>query len=138
MKKFGQSPNETLIVWIIRLSFGFSLLIFVFINLKIFEAAYILAGMAGIALIYLLFFFWGYKIELKSNFLQIEKGIIFRTTLIIPYEKIVYINRLKTPLTKAFGIFGGIIKTVNGTVFILEQTEELLLLLSQKIEENEK
>ena len=137
MKKFGQSPNETLIVWIIRLSFGFSLLIFVFINLKIFEAAYILAGIAGIALIYLLLFLLSYKIELRSKFLMIEKGIIFRITLLIPYKKIVYIKRLKTPLLKAFGLLGACIKTVNGTVFILEQEAEFISLLLKKIEEKE-
>lgn len=137
MKKIRQIPSETLIVWILRLSFGFSLLIFALIYLKIFVAAYILAGIAGIALIYLLFFFLGYKIELKKNFLQIEKGVIFRTTLIIPYKKIVYINSFKTPLTKAFGLCGGFIKTVNGAVFILEQRESFLLLLSEKIEEKE-
>jgi len=137
MKKFWQLPNKTFLIWFLRFLFGFSLITFTLIYLDFFVAAYILAGIAGIALIYLLLFLLSYKIELRSKFLMIEKGIIFRITLLIPYKKIVYIKRLKTPLLKAFGLLGACIKTVNGTVFILEQEAEFISLLLKKIEEKE-
>ena len=138
MKKRWQNLNKTLLVWVLRLLFSFSLLISALIYFNFYVAVYILTSIAGIALIYLLLFFYTYKIEICKNFLRLEKGVIFRTTVIIPYKKIIFIKTLKTPLLKAFGLSAAFVKTINSTVFILEQKSEFLSDLLEKIEDFEK
>lgn len=135
MIKKEQTPKKTIVIWFLRFLFGFMLLTICFIGLKNYKAIYISAILAGIAFIYLLLFFITYKIELKDKSVVLEKGIIFRTTHIIPYKKIVYIKTAETALLKALGLGGVIIKTLNGVIFLPEQKSDFVKLITEKFRE---
>lgn len=135
MIKNGQLPTKTLLIWILRVLFGFSLLISAFTGFKIYKAVYISVVIAGIVLIYLLLFFKGYKFEFRDTVFILEKGVIIKTTLIIPYKKIIHIKTLQSPLLKALRVYLPILKTVNGQVFLFENDKVFVECLFERIEE---
>ena len=129
-------PKITVVLWILRTIFLFTLSAFVFIILKIYFSVVFLLVSAGIITVYLLLFLKGYKIVFSDKFLKVEYGLIFRTTRIIPFNKIIYIKVLKTPILKAFGVSIVIIKSVNSTFVLPEletsQAEKLKAIFEEK------
>lgn len=128
-------PKITVVLWVLRTVLFFAASTIFFIVLKIYFVAVFLLISAGIITVYLLLFFKGYKLSLSGNFLKVENGIIFRTTRIIPFNKIIYLKTLKTPVLKAFGVRTVIIKTVNSTLVLPEMKTKKAEKLKENFEE---
>lgn len=75
------------------------------------------------------------KVALCFGYLKFEKGIIFKTCLIIPYDKIIYLNCFKTPLSKRLELTLPVIKAVGGTLFLPELFDDDIKKLKQYVEE---
>lgn len=117
-------PKITVVLWVLRTVLFFIVPTILFFVLKFYFIAVFLLLSAGIITIYLLLFLKGYKYEFRVNFLKVEYGLVFRTTRIIPFNKIICLKTLKTPILKVFGVRLVIIKTINSTLFLPEMETE--------------
>ena len=58
-------------------------------------------------------------------------GLFFRTTCILPFDKVIYMKIYKTPLDRAFNLSFAILKTVKGFLVLPEIADNNILLLKK-------
>jgi len=121
-------------LWQIRITlFCLPILIIAFlINKFVFMGTLVFTVFIGV---FLTVFLKSCKITLLDDFLMFESGIIFKRSLIVPYEKIIYIKCFKTPLSSRFELTLAIIKTIGGTLFLPEFTDDDLKNFKSMVEE---
>lgn len=125
-------PQKTLKLWRIRLTVLFSLTIVALIGLSAFfrwlilPAVFIFVLFISLQLWLLSAFLNSYRITLYNNCLQIDKGIIFKSRIILPKRWIINLKTVKLPDAKAFGLGLLLIKTYKGVVFVPELPEETI------------
>ncbi len=125
-------PQKTLKLWRIRLAVLFSLTIVILISLSAFfrwlilPAVFIFVLFLCLELWLLPAFLARYEIILNDDFLQINKGIIFKSKTLLPKRWIINLKTLKLPDSKAMGLGLLMIKTYKGVVLIPELTEEAI------------
>lgn len=128
-------PKITVCLWILRTVLIFSAIAFFFIRQKYYLAAIFSAVLAGIIILYLLLFFKRYEIAILKDFLILKYGVIFSTTRILPLNKIIYVNIIKTPILKALGLNVVLIKTINSFLILPETDFKTAQKIRVKIEE---
>lgn len=75
----------------------------------------------GIAILWILpCFFKSWSIHMTDGVLTVTFGILIITTHIFPYARMIYTKSCVSPLARAFGLSGVIIKAVSGKLYIPE------------------
>ena len=127
--------KRLVILWRIRLALFCLpfLIIAFFISKEVFLAAFI--GALLIIAVFVPLYFKKCKLSLSDNLLIFENGIIFKTTRVIPYEKIILMKCVKTPLSYRFGLVLVIIRTVGGVIILPELDHNSFKELKSRVEE---
>ena len=98
-------PKKTRILWQLRIVLAFACVcaavaFFSRYTLWFLLPAAIIATMGLIfAFIYVPFYFNSYKITVDDNSISITKGVIIKTTNIMPYPRLVFAQSFTTPLS---------------------------------------
>lgn len=119
-------PKKTLLLWQIRMvaiNLFFLLLAFYF------RAAYSFAITLGVAvtIISLFCIFWylpryiaSYKIRIDNGAVIINRGVFVKTTHIMPYSRMIYIQIIITPIAKIMGLEAFSLKAARSSIIIPE------------------
>lgn len=119
-------PQKTRILWQIRIVFAFALVcvavaLFSRFTLWFLLPAAIIATLGlAFAIIYVPFYFKSYKITVDDNSISITKGVIIRTTNIMPYPRLVFAQSFTTPLSSAMKMKCVMLKAARGWILIPE------------------
>ena len=100
-------PSKTRVLWQIRIVFAFAVLcvavaFFSRYTLWFLVPAAVIATLGLVfAFVYIPFYFNSYKISVDENSITITKGVIIKTTNIMPYPRLVFAQSFTTPLSSA-------------------------------------
>lgn len=119
-------PKKTLLLWRIRIVF---VNLFFILLAYYFRVAYSFAISLAIAvtIISLILIFWylpryikSYKIRIQNDAVIINRGVIIKTTHIMPYSRMIYSQIIITPLAKLMGLEAFSLKAARSGIFIPE------------------
>lgn len=118
--------KKTLLLWRIRTG-GAALaaaLIFVLLckyslYFLIPAAVFVCAGVAAVFW-YLPAFFGGYSIFVGENSVTVTRGVIIRTSHIMPFKRLVFAGSYSTPLSKVLGLKGVTLRAARASLVIPE------------------
>lgn len=119
-------PKKTRILWQMRIVFAFALLcaavaFFSRFTLWFLLPAAIIATLGLLfAFIYVPFYFKSYKITVDDNSISITKGVIIRTTNIMPFPRLVFAQSFTTPLSQLMKMKCVMLKAARGWILIPE------------------
>ena len=119
-------PNKTRILWQLRTGFVIAPIYALVVSfcriypIIILPTAIVFAIGSVFLLIYISFYLKSYKITLDGTIIYISKGIIFKSTIIIPNLNIAFKKSISTPLTRFLNLKCLILKIAYGWVFIPE------------------
>lgn len=119
-------PKKTRILWQIRIVFAFVCLcalvaFFSRFTLWFLLPAAIIATIGLVfAFIYIPFYFKSYEISVDDNSIIIKKGVIFKTTNIMPYPRLVFAQSFATPLSSMLKMKCVMLKAARGWMLIPE------------------
>lgn len=123
-------PKKTRILWQIRIIFIFIVLcaavaFFSRYSLWFLLPAAIIATTGLLAaFIYVPFYFKSYKIFVDESSISISKGIIIRTTNIMPFPRLVFAESFTTPLASVMSLKCVMLKAARGWILIPEIENE--------------
>ncbi|MBQ2934454.1 MAG: hypothetical protein IJE02_07570 [Clostridia bacterium] len=118
--------KKTRALWQIRIVFAFALVFLAVLFFSRYTIWFLLPAAivttVGLitAFIYLPFYFNSYKIVVNKSFISISKGVIIRTTNIMPYPRLVFAKSFTTPLSAAMELKCIMLKAARGWIFIPE------------------
>lgn len=138
-------PKKTRFLWQIRIVFAFAVLCAVVAFFSRFTLWFLLpaAVIATLGLlfafIYVPFYFKSYKITVDDNFISITKGVIIRTTNIMPFPRLVFAQSFTTPLSQLMKMKCIMLKAARGWILIpeIENINADYLLDNLKVKEND-
>lgn len=119
-------PQKTRVLWQIRIVFAFAALcaavaFFSRFTLWFLLPAAIIATLGLLfAFIYVPFYFKSYKIAVDDNSIIITKGVIIRTTNIMPFPRLVFAQSFTTPLSQLMKMKCVMLKAARGWILIPE------------------
>lgn len=122
-------PKNTLLLWQIRATAIFILLMAVFAffrHLLVYFIALIAINLGlfiAIIFLYLPIYFKSYKILFENSVIIINRGVFIKTTHIMPFSKMIYAQSISTPLAKKLGISAIILKAARSHLLIPEIEE---------------
>lgn len=118
--------KKTRILWQIRIILLFALLgaavsYFSRFTLWFLLPAAIIATLGLVAaFVYVPFYFKSYKITVDSNSITISKGILIKTTQIMPFPRLVFAQSYTTPLASLMNLKCVMLKAARGWILIPE------------------
>lgn len=136
-------PIKTLILWQIRMIvaglFGLGLLTYTCVGFSWYLSAALITIVFLLVLIlwYVPAIFKSYKISYINGAVVIEKGVIIKTTHVMPYSKMIYTQSITTPLAKLFGLSAITLKAARSRIFIPEFPKEGVEEFARKLAEGE-
>ncbi len=138
-------PKKTRILWQLRIVFAFACVcaavaFFSRYTLWFLLPAAIIATMGLIfAFIYVPFYFNSYKITVDDNSISITKGVIIKTTNIMPYPRLVFAQSFTTPLSAMMKMKCVMLKAARGWILIpeIENVNAEYLLDNLRIKSND-
>ena len=91
------------------------------------------------AFVYVPFYFKSYKITVDENSITITKGIIIKTTNIMPYPRLVFAQSFTTPLSQLMKMKCVMLKAARGWMLIpeIENINADFLLDNLKVKPND-
>ena len=119
-------PKKTRILWQMRIVLAFACVcaavsFFSRYTLWFLLPAAIIAAMGLVfAFIYVPFYFNSYKITVDDNSISITKGVIIKTTSIMPYPRLVFAQSFTTPLSVMLKMKCVMLKAARGWILIPE------------------
>ncbi len=123
-------PRRTRVLWQMRITFAFAVLC----GLVAFFSRYTLwfllpaaiIAMLGLAFafIYVPFYFKSYRIFVDENSIIITKGLIIKTTQIMPFPRLVFAQSFTTPLSQLMKMKCVLLKAARGWMLIPEIENE--------------
>ncbi len=119
-------PKKTRILWQIRIVFAFLCLCAAVVFFSRFTLWFLLpaAIIATIGLVvsfvYIPFYFKSYKISVDNNSIIVIKGVVFKTTNIMPYPRLVFAQSFSTPLSSVMKMKCVMLKAARGWMLIPE------------------
>lgn len=123
-------PKKTCLLWQIRFAAA-SIILCAASGFLCFISSWflILVGViaaAGLIMLlwYLPHYFASYEILLPNGAIIINRGIFIKTTHIMPFSKLVYVQSLSTPLAKSFGLAAISLKAARSNLLIPEIDED--------------
>lgn len=123
-------PRKTRVLWQLRIILAFAVLCAVVAFFSRYTLWFLLptAIIATIGLIfafiYVPFYFNSYKITVDDNSISITKGVVIRTTNIMPYPRLVFAQSFTTPLSSALKMKCVMLKAARGWILIPEIENE--------------
>lgn len=138
-------PKKTRILWQTRLVFAFACVCAAVAFFSRFTLWFLLptAIIATIGLVfafvYVPFYFKSYKITVDENSITITKGIIIKTTNIMPYPRLVFAQSFTTPLSQLMKMKCVMLKAARGWMLIpeIENINADFLLDNLKVKPND-
>lgn len=139
-------PKKTRILWQLRIVFAFALLcaavaFFSRYTLWFLLPAAIIATFGlGFAFVYVPFYFKSYKIAVSDNSISVTKGVIIKTTQIMPFPRLVFAQSFTTPLSLLMKMKCVMLKAARGWMLIpeIENVNAEYLLDNLRIKPNDK
>ncbi len=119
-------PKKTRALWQLRIVFAFALLcaVVAFFSRYTFwfllPAAIIATLGLVFAFIYVPFYFKSYKITVDESSITITKGVVIKTTNIMPYPRLVFAQSFTTPLSSIMKMKCVMLKAARGWMLIPE------------------
>jgi len=119
-------PKKTRLLWQVRIVFAFAVVcaavaFFSRYTLWFLLPAAVIATLGLVfAFIYVPFYFKSYKISVDKNSIIIAKGVIIRTTNIMPFPRLVFAQSFTTPLSSAMKMKAVVLKAARAWVLIPE------------------
>lgn len=119
-------PRKTRVLWQIRIIFAFAVLcaivsFFSRYTLWFLLPATIIAALGlSFAFIYIPFYFKSYKITVDDNSISITKGVVIKTTNIMPFPRLVFAQSFTTPLSQLMKMKCVMLKAARGWILIPE------------------
>ena len=119
-------PRRTAFLWQIRIGgAGFILIIvlcgFSFLTGWLFLAAAVLTALLAVLLFwYLPCYFKSYEILFPKGAVVINRGVLIKTTHIMPFSRLVYAQSFATPLAKRMGLAALTLKAARSRIIIPE------------------
>ncbi len=138
-------PKKTRLLWQMRIIFVFALLcaaiaFFSRYTLWFLLPAAIIATLGLVfAFVYVPFYFKSYKINVDENSISITKGVIIRTTNIMPYPRLVFAQSFSTPLSTVMKMKCVMLKAARGWMLIpeIENVNAEYLLDNLRVKQND-
>lgn len=138
-------PSKTRVLWQIRIVFAFAVLcvavaFFSRYTLWFLVPAAVIATLGLVfAFVYIPFYFNSYKISVDENSITITKGVIIKTTNIMPYPRLVFAQSFTTPLSSAMKLKLVLLKAARGWIVIpeIEEVNADYLLNNLRIKQND-
>lgn len=138
-------PSKTRVLWQIRIVFAFAVLcvavaFFSRYTLWFLVPAAVIATLGLVfAFVYIPFYFNSYKISVDGNSITITKGVIIKTTNIMPYPRLVFAQSFTTPLSSAMKLKLVLLKAARGWIVIpeIEEVNADYLLNNLRIKQND-
>ena len=119
-------PQKTQVLWQIRIVTVFAILgatVVFFSRYNIWfllPAAIVVTIGLLICFIFIPFYFKSYKITVDENSIIITKGIIIKTSYIMPYPRLIFAQSFTTPLSSAMKLKSIVLKAARGRILIPE------------------
>ena len=117
-------PTKTKTLWQIRFVCAMVFLCFMSFlfgqNARWYLIFIILTLGSSIAFIYLPLYLKSYKITVDTAFISVSKGIIIKSTNIMPYPRLIYAQSYTTPLASLFKMKIILLKAARGWIFVPE------------------
>ncbi len=138
-------PKRTRILWQIRILIAFAALgaavaFFArYANWLLFLAAIIVIFGLVFVITYVPFFFKSYKIMIDKSSICITKGILIKTTNIMPFPRLVFAQSFTTPLSSILKLKCVMLKAARGWILIpeLKSTDVDYLLENLMVKRND-
>lgn len=118
--------KKTLRLWQLRISFVaflaaalFSLFSWYTLYMLI-PAAVCLCIWAAAVFWYVPAFFSGYSVFVGENAVVVRRGVIIRTSHIMPYKRLVFAGSYQTPLGRLMGLKGVVLRAARANLIIAE------------------
>lgn len=143
MEKYGL-PARTRLLWQIRISAigllpALILLFFCKFSLWCLLPAGLLVALTLVAVLwYVPAYFGGYEISLPQGAIVIKSGVFIRTTHIMPFSRLVYLQTYSTPLAKAMGLTALSLKAARARVIVPELYSDEVKLFVDAVSAEEK
>lgn len=139
-------PRKTRFLWQLRIVMAFALLcaavaFFSRYTLWFLLPTAIIATIGLIfAFIYIPFYFNSYKITVDENSISITKGVIIKTTQIMPFPRLVFAQSFTTPLSSLVKMKCVMLKAARGWMIIpeIDSANAEYLLDNLRIKPNDK
>lgn len=138
-------PSKTRVLWQIRIVFAFAVVcvaIALFSRYTIWfllpAAVIAIIGLVS-AFIYVPFYLKSYKITVDQNSIIITKGLIIKTTNIMPYPRLVFARSFTTPISSMLKLKCIMLKAARGWILIpeIENVMADFVLDNLKVERND-
>lgn len=137
-------PKKTCILWQLRIVIAFSFLCVAVAFLGRFISELLLVSLiiAAFGLIfsfvYIPFYFKSYKITVADSYICITKGVLFTSTNIMPYPRLVFAQSFATPLSCILKMKCVMLKAARGWILIpeIENTNAEFLLENLRVKPN--
>ena len=137
-------PKRTRILWQLRIIFAFAVFcavvaFFSRYTLRFLLPALIIASLGlCFAFVYVPFYFKSYKITVDENSISIKKGVIIKTTQIMPFPRLVFAQSFTTPLSQIMKMKCVMLKAARAWVLIpeIENTDADYLLDNLRVKPN--
>ncbi len=119
-------PKKTLYLWKIRIAVIFALILCVFSYFCHEYKWYLIVTLIIICLFEALFFWYvptlfkRYSIKYLNGAVVIEKGVVIKTTHIMPFSKMIYTQSITSPLAKLMGLKAITLKAARSRLLIPE------------------
>ena len=121
-------PKKTVTLWQMRLVFVTAFLCFVSLlfggMLRWILMAIILLVCTTVAFVYVPIYLKSYKITVDTGFIAVSKGVIIKSTNIMPHPRLIYAQSITTPLASLFKMKIILLKAARGWVFVPEMEVE--------------
>ena len=138
-------PKKTRIFWQLRIVFAFALLCAVVAFFSKYTLWFLLpaAIIAAIGLIcvfvYIPFYFKSYSVTVDKDSISINKGLIIKTTQIMPFPRLVFAQSFTSPLASVMKLKCVMLKAARGWVLIpeIESQNADFLLDNLKVKPND-
>ncbi len=121
-------PEKTLRLWQLRVSLLAAIPVFACLFFA-FWLPWLVLPALFFAVFFLLIIFWylpryfkSYDIRFPDGAIVIRRGVFIRTTHIMPFSKLVYVQSISTPLSKYMGLAAISLKAARSSVIIPELT----------------
>ncbi len=119
-------PKKTRFLWQVRIIFAFAVIcvavaLFSRYTIWFLLPAAIIAtiGLAA-SFIYIPFYFKSYKIIVDENAIIISRGILIKTTNVMPYPRLIFAKSFTTPLSSLLKLKCVMLKAARGWILIPE------------------
>ncbi len=118
--------KKTRVLWQLRIVFAFALLcaavaFFSRFTLWFLLPAAIIATIGLVAaFVYIPFYFKSYSIAVDENSISISKGVVIKTTQIMPFPRLVFAQSFTTPIASAMRLKCVVLKAARGWMLIPE------------------